>query len=623
MEEVQDKIKDNIVNYKSEIFPKQCYGWKRGVDFPEWMDIFGLKTINKGYLIENETPRDAYKRVSRAVSKRLGKPEMADKFFDYIWKGWLCLASPVLSNTGTKRGLPISCFTIDVGDSIKSISGSIPELMLLTKMGGGVGINLNRIRCAGSKISGGGESNGVIPFCKIHDSTILATSQGGVRRGAASVNLNVRHGDIKPFLKIRRPQGDVNTQCLNLNHCVNIPDEFMEGLFDNEEDMDLWIEILKTRIETGEPYIMYGDNVNNANPLAYKNNGLRVDATNICSEITLFTDEDHSFVCCLSSLNLARYNEWKDTDLVKDAIWFLDGVLQEFIDKISDTIMINDSKLKKVQKKLSNYVTSREGINNLMIELNKIVGENIYFRKTLASAKKGRALGLGVLGWHSFLQRNMISMEDGLAKSYNKVIFKNIKEKALLASQELAQEYGEPEWCKGTGLRNSHLLATAPTTSNAILAGTSPTIEPWIANSYAQPSAKGTFVRRNLALYELVAKKYPEYNNREFWNQLMVDDGSIADFDFFTDAERKVFKTFYELNQNTLVDLAADRQKYICQSQSLNLAFKPDEDALFLHEVHYNAWKKGIKTLYYVRSRSAIKGDDTTRTSTECLSCEG
>src|SRR5210317_1402175 len=347
--------------------------WKKGVDYPTWgdTDVY-KKTITGGYLLPWETPRDAYMRVASTVAKRLYKPELTEVFFDYIWKGWLNLASPVLSNTGTDRGLPISCFGIDTPDSIRGIGLTNAELMRLTSLGGGVGIGLSKVRGRGEKIGKDdmGQSEGIVPWAKIYDSTIIATNQGAVRRGAASVNLDINHPDIEEFLQIRRPKGDPNRQCLNLHQCVVVDDSFMQKLEHRDpEAMGLWVEILKSRVETGEPYIMYKDNVNNANPPAYVKNNLDVSMTNICSEITLHTDEEHSFICCLSSVNLTKWHEWKNTDLIETSIYFLDGVLEEFLQKTS-------------------------GRDSLI--------------RAHRSAKKGRAIGLGVLGWHTFLQNERI-----------------------------------------------------------------------------------------------------------------------------------------------------------------------------------------------------------------------
>ena len=297
--------------------------WERGKDYPEFMDEVALSTISKGYLLPGETPKKAYRRVAHSVAMRLNRPDLEAKFYKYIWNGWIGLASPVLSNTGTDRGLPISCFGVDTPDSVRGIGLTNAELMKLTASGGGVGVSVSRIRPRGEEIKGNGMSEGVVPWCKIYDSSIIATNQGNVRRGAASVNLNVNHEDIHEFLQIRRPKGDPNRQCLNLHQCVVVDDAFMRKLSDRDETaMSIWLEILKSRMETGEPYIMFEDNVNKDNPLAYMMNNLKVSMTNICTEITLHTDEEHSFICCLSSLNLAKYDEWKDTDVVEIATYF-------------------------------------------------------------------------------------------------------------------------------------------------------------------------------------------------------------------------------------------------------------------------------------------------------------
>ena len=560
--------------------------WVRGKDYPEFFDDVALSTISKGYLLPGETPRKAYRRVANAVADRLGKPELANKFFKYIWNGWIGLASPVLSNTGTDRGLPISCFGIDTPDSVRGIGLTNAELMRLTSYGGGVGISLSRIRPRGTNIRGNGKSEGVVPWAKIYDSTIIATNQGSVRRGAASVNLDINHIDIKEFLQIRRPKGDPNRQCLNLHQAVVVDDEFMRRLERRDpEAMELWVEILKSRVETGEPYLMFKDNVNNVNPLAYTKNNLEVTMTNICSEITLHTDEEHSFICCLSSLNLAKYDEWKNTDLVETAIYFLDGVLEEFLYKTN----------------------GRES----MI-------------RTHRSAKKGRALGLGVLGWHTFLQSKGLPFNSVASTAWTNTIFSQIRSEAEAASRKLAEEYGEPEWCRGTGMRNTHLLAIAPTVSNSTISGgVSAGIEPIPANIYTFNSNKGTFIRKNPVLEEYLENK--GHNTEEVWKQILRDRGSVANLpeDIMPVEDKEVFLTFAEINQLGLVEQAGIRQKYIDQAMSLNLAFDPTDSPKFINLVHMTAWKLGIKTLYYLRTDSVINGDIGSRTSEDCLSCDG
>ena len=577
--------------------------WKKGEDYPAWGDTeVYKKTITGGYLLQGESPKDAYWRVANTVARRLYKPEMAYKFFDYIWEGWLCLASPVLSNTGTDRGLPISCFGIDVADSIQDIGQKNLEMMLLAKHGGGVGIGVNMIRPAGARITGNGTSDGVVPFCKIYDSTILATNQGSVRRGAASVNINIEHDDFLDWLEIREPKGDVNRQSLNLHQCAVVGDKFMRKLESGDQEArKRWSKLLQKRKATGEPYILFKGNTNKVNPEAYKTNGLKVHMTNICSEITLHTDESHSFVCCLSSLNLEKYDEWKDTNLVYDAIWFLDGVLEEFIQRA-------------------------KGLRG--------------FENSVRSAVKGRALGLGVLGWHSLLQKNGIAFEGLLAQFKTREIFSKIKIETERASRALAEVYGEPLWCAGTGMRNTHLRAVAPTVSNSKLSGNvSPGIEPWAANVFTEQSAKGTFIRKNNELKKVFRKI--GIDNKETWDKVLADGGSVQDIkeldgwyydhrgrltqeDENGEAVKNVFKTFKEINQLELVNQAGIRQDYIDQSVSLNLAFPSEASPKWLNQVHFEAWKRGIKTLYYMRTESVLRGDIAAQAmDPDCLSCDG
>lgn len=558
--------------------------WERGKDYPAFFDEVALSTISKGYLLPGETPRKAYRRVAHAVAMRLNRPDLENKFFKYVWNGWIGLASPVLSNTGTDRGLPISCFGIDTPDSIRGIGLTNAELMRLTSYGGGVGISLSRIRGRGAEITGNGKSEGVVPWAKIYDSTIVATNQGSVRRGAASVNLDITHPDIKEFLQIRRPKGDPNRQCLNLHQAVMVDDAFMKRLQDRDsEAMSLWLEILKSRVETGEPYIMFKDNVNKDNPLAYRMNNLDVSMTNICSEITLHTDEEHSFICCLSSLNLAKYDEWKETDVVEVATYFLDGVMQEFIDKTNG----KDSMIRSHRH-----------------------------------AKKGRALGLGVMGWHTFLQQRGLPFNSLASTAWTHTIFSQIRTQAEAASRKMAVEYGEPLWCKGTGMRNTHVMAIAPTVSNSRINSCSAGIEPQPANVYVFNGAKGTFIVKNPELEKLLESK--GQNQNKYWDQILADNGSVQNLpnDVLTEEEKEIFLTFPEINQLGLVQQAAIRQKYIDQTQSLNVSFDPTDSPRWINQVHMEAWKLGIKTLYYLRTDSVIKGDLGSRT-VDCISCDG
>jgi ribonucleoside-diphosphate reductase alpha chain len=565
--------------------------WIKGKHYPEWMNEISLSMISKGYLLPDEDVFGAFKRVSRAASRRLKRKDLYPFFLEAMTKNWLCLASPVLSNMGTERGMPISCFGIDTDDSIEGIALANSELMRLSSQGGGVGIGVSRIRGRGKAISGNGVSEGVVPWIKIYDSTILATNQGSVRRGAASVNLNINHPDIEEFLMIRRPKGDVNRQCLNMHQCVVIDDAFMNRVEEREpKALKLWGEILKTRLETGEPYIMFEDNVNNNNPEAYKKNNLHVSMTNICSEISLYTDELHSFICCLSSLNLARWEEWNKytfengMTLPELTCWFLEGVLQEFIDR----------------------------------------SKNIRFMEnTYRSASKGRAIGIGVLGWHTFLQEKNIPFAGLQANSYTRLMFDFIEKEALKASRDQAELYGEPEWCKGTGLRHTHHLAIAPTVSNAhISGGVSPSVEPIPANVFNLKTAKGTFIKRNPTLEKLLESK--GYNIDSVWDQIAKDKGSVMGLPDYilTDEEKEIFLTFKEINPYEIVRQNGIRQKYVDQAISLNLTFDPSDSPKYISDVHKLAWKEGIKTLYYCRSESILRGDAIQRDS-DCTSCEG
>ena len=565
--------------------------WVVGKDYPEWMDDIAVSMISKGYLLSDENVFDGFKRVSKSAARRLRRKDLQPFFYEAMVKNWLCLASPVLSNMGTERGLPISCYGIDVDDSVEGIASANSELMRLSSQGGGVGMSLSRIRGRGARIKDNGVSEGIIPWAKIYDSTILATNQGSVRRGAASFNLDINHPDIEEFLMMRRPKGDVNRQCLNTHHCVVIDDVFMQKVEDRDpHSLKIWGEILRTRLETGEPYIMFKDNVNKTNPEGYKKLNLEVTMTNICSEIVLYTDPLHSFICCLSSLNLARFDEWKDyrfengMSVPELTTWFLEGVLQEFIDR----------------------------------------AKNIRFMEnTVRSAQKGRAIGIGALGWHTFLQAKGVPFVGIQANAYTREIFSFIDSESLKASKAMAIEYGEPEWCKGTGVRHSHRMAIAPTVSNAhISGGVSPSIEPLPANIYNLKTAKGVFIKKNPILEQLLESK--GFNIPSVWDQIAKDQGSVYGVQdhILSDEEKEVFRTFKEINQLEIVRQAGIRQKYVDQTVSLNLCFDPNDTPRWMSEVHKEAHKAGIKTLYYLRTESVLRGDNLDRTAA-CVACEG
>lgn len=555
-------------------------------DAPTWMTDEGYKTLQGGYLLPGETPRGMYARVAEAAASYQADNNSLweEKFFDVMWKNWLCPASPVLSNLGTNRGLPISCNSNHVGDSVDSIFEKAHELAMLSKNGAGVGMYLGDVRGRGASIKGNGKSEGIIPWCKVYDSTVISVSQGSTRRGAAAVYTGVRHEDIEEFINLRRPTGDMNRRCLNLNHGICVTDEFMESIKNGSaKDRQLWGEILKARVETGQPYILYIDNVNRANPPCYVANGLKVSTSNICTEIMLATDTDHTFVCCLSSMNLVKWDEWKDTDTIQTAVRFLDAVIEEYIRKTANEPGLEASR---------------------------------------RSAIKGRAIGIGVLGWHTLLQSRMIPFDSFEAMMLNGQIFRTMRAKAEMATAELAQELGEPEWCKGFGRRNTHLLAVAPTVSNSTISGGhSAGIEPWAANVFSMKSAKGTFIRKNQQL-EILLEKIG-MNTPEVWKSINEQSGSVQHLKWLSADEKAVYLTAREINQHAIVKQAAQRGKFIDQGQSVNLFFAANSDAKYIHEVHMAAWEQGLKSLYYLRTEGVIRGDLASRSKEECAACEG
>jgi ribonucleoside-diphosphate reductase alpha chain len=558
---------------------------KAAGEAPSWMNEEGFKTLRGGYLLFDETPRKMYRRVASAAASYYSNSSCwAEKFFDAMWKNWLCPASPVLSNMGSNRGLPISCNSIHVDDSVNSIFYKNHELAMLSKNGAGVGIYMGDIRGRGAQIKGNGKSEGVIPWAKVFDTTTLSVNQGSTRRGASAVYLPMEHADIEEFINIRRPTGDVNRRCLNINHGICVTDEWMRSMLAGDEHKrKLWIEVLKARVETGEPYLFFTDNVNKQNPKCYTANGLSVKTSNICTEIFLHTDPDHSFVCCLSSLNLVKWDEWKDTDLVNIAVRFLDAVIKE-------------------------YIVKADGVDGLRASRN--------------SAIKGRAIGIGVLGWHTMLQQRMIPFDSFEAMTLNNQIFKSMKTKAEEETKVLAVELGEPEWCAGFNRRNTHLLAVAPTVSNSTISGGhSAGIEPISANIYSQKSAKGTFIRKNNVLEELLNVKGE--NTPEIWKSINEFAGSVQHLSFLSNEEKAVFLTAREINQHAVVKQAAQRQRWIDQGQSVNLFFASNSDPKYIHDVHIDAWENGMKSLYYLRTEGVLRGDLASRTREECSACEG
>jgi len=566
-------------------------GWKVGIDFPEWgNNALYLTTIRGGYLLDGETPKDGYIRVSSRAAELLNKPELQERFFDILWKGWLIPSTPVMANLGTDVALPISCFSSHVGDSMYEIYRKNLEMAMLSKYGGGTAYDFSAIRAIGTKIKDGrgGSSDGIIPFIKSFDSTILASKQGKTRRGAVAIYLNAEHGEFKEFLEVREPKGDVNRQSHNIHQGAIFTDEFMNKVIEkNGKEREIWLETLKKRVKTGEPYTMFIDNANNVLPEWWKQNDLKIRHSNLCSEIFLPTDETHTLVCCLSSLNLVKFEEWKDTDTVYLSTMFLDSVMEDFLQKG------NSSEYKGIE-------------------------DAVRF------ATKSRALGLGALGWHSFLQSKMIPFVSIEANAWTNIIFKHLKDESERATMDMAKEYGEPEWCKGTGRRNLTLLAIAPNRSSSKLAGGySQGVEPLAANLYMDDDAKGLHIRRNPFLEQLLESKGK--NVPQVWDAISEDKGSVVNVRCMSAEEKAVFKTFKEINQLEIVRQAGIRQKYIDQGQSLNLAFFSDAPAKFINQVHIEAWKLGLKSLYYLRSESVLRADTKQQRDlySECLMCEG
>ena len=542
-----------------------------------WKNTESEQVLNRGYLLKGETVEGAIERVCAAAAKRLYRPELKEAFMEMVERGWMSLSSPIWANMGTERGLPISCFNVHVPDNIEGITHKLGEVIMQTKIGGGTSAYFGDLRARGSAVTDNGKSSGAVSFMRLFDTAMDTISQGGVRRGAFAAYMDIDHEDIEEFLQIK----DIGHPIQNLFSGVCVPDYWMQEMIDGDmEKREIWAKILQSRQQKGLPYIFFSDNVNQNKPQVYKDKNLRINASNLCSEIMLPSSEDESFICCLSSMNLELYDEWKDTDAVRLAIFFLDAVLQEFIEKT-------------------------EG-NHFLASANRF-------------AKRHRALGLGVLGWHSYLQRNMIPFEGLQAKQLTVKIFQEIQNKSEKATQELALIYGEPELLKGYGRRNTTLLAIAPTTSSsAILGQTSPGIEPFSSNYYKAGLAKGNFMRKNKYLKDLLAVK--GIDNEETWRTIMLNHGSVQHLDILTDEEKDVFKTFKEISQLEIIQQASIRQKYVDQSQSLNLNIPSNLPVKEVNKLLIEAWKLGVKTLYYQRSQSVSKELVTSLVS--CQSCE-
>lgn len=576
---------------------------------------FSIKTLQDRYMIDGEiSPQDAFARAARTFASN---DEHAQRLYDYASKLWFMFSTPVLSNGGTSRGLPISCFLNYVDDSRNGITAHYTENAFLSSVGGGVGGCWNDVRSVGTKTSSGSESTGVIPFLKVVDAEMLAFSQGVTRRGSYAAYLDISHPEIEEFLDVRKPTGgDINRKSTNLHHGVLVGDDFMELIenatkikdFDDSWDLvdphtkrvvktvsakTLWVKLIQNRVETGEPYIMFKNTVEAGLPEFQKEKGLKVHHSNLCSEITLATNEDRTAVCCLSSVNLEEYDEWcDDPNFIPDLVEMLDNVLSHFIERAPQEL-----------------------------------------RKAAFSAEQERSIGLGAMGFHAYLQRKDIPFEGVMAKSANMRMFKHIKSQAEQKTRELAEMRGACPDAFPALIRNAHLLAVAPNASSSIICGnTSPSIEPYRANAFTQKTKSGTSLQKNEYL-EHILQELGE-DNPETWKSIVTNGGSVQHLDFLDQHTKDVFKTAVEIDQRWVIEMAADRQEYICQSQSLNVFFPADVSKQELHAIHMMAWKKKVKTLYYLRSeayRRAEKVSDEmlrqkvleSMDESSCLACEG
>jgi len=543
-----------------------------------WLNKDSRLFLERGYLSEGNTPEERIRHIAKTAEKALNEKGFADKFEDYMSRGWYSLSSPIWANYGLKRGLPISCFGSYIDDTMESILGKQAEVGMMTKMGGGTSAYFGELRGRGSEISAGGNSNGPVHFMELFETMTDVVSQSNVRRGSFAAYLPIEHPDVLEFLKIRGDGHDIQHMSIG----VTISDKFMKEMIDGDKDKrKIWGKVIQKRYESGYPYIFFSDTVNKNAPKIYKKAKKRINASNLCSEICLSTDNEESFVCNLSSMNLLHYDEWKETDAVKTLTYFLDAVMTEFIDKT-------------------------EGLP--------------FMDAPRKFASNQRALGIGVLGWHSFLQSKSVAFESLQAKGLTNDIFKHIEKESLEASAEMATKYGEPELLKGEGRRNVTTQAIAPTTSSSFILGqVSPSVEPLNSNYFVKDLAKGKFTYKNPHLIE-VLKTYGN-NTSDVWKSILVTGGSVQHLMFLSDHEKEVFKTFGEISQREVILQAGIRQKYIDQSQSINLMIHPKTPPRDTNQLLIFAWEQGVKTLYYHRGTNPSQ--ELSRNLLHCASCEG
>jgi len=542
-----------------------------------WLNENSRAFLARGYLAEGQTAEQRIRVIAETAEKYLKREGFADKFYEYMSKGWISLASPVWANFGDSKGLPISCFGSYIDDNMGSILFTNAEVGMMSKYGGGCSGYIGAIRGRGTKIgNGNGHSSGAVHFMQLFETLVDVVSQGSVRRGHFSPYLPAEHSDIMEFLDI----GTEGNPIQKLTHGVTVGDDWMQAMIDgDEEKRKIWARIIQRRGEMGYPYIMFNDNANNGAPKVYKDKKLTIYASNMCSEIMLPSKEDWSFVCCLSSINMRHYDEWKDTDLVETMVAFLDAVMEEFIVKLE---ALRDHK----------EAEKRQAF--------------LFMERAYNFAKANRALGLGVLGYHTLLQEKKVPFDSDEAAALNKEMFKNMHEKAEAATKQLATELGEPEVLKGYGRRNTTTMAIAPTTSSAFILGqVSQGIEPIWSNCYVKDVAKMKVTIKNPTLIEILKEK--DKDNKVTWDSIRDNDGSVQHLDCLSDEEKDVFRTFSEVDQSKVIEHAADRQKYIDQGQSLNVMVDPNTPVKDINQLYIQAWKQGVKALYYQHSMNAAQ----------------
>ena len=542
-----------------------------------WLNEDSRLFLERGYLAPGQTPEQRIRHIAEVAEEILRVPGFANKFEDYMSRGWYSLSSPIWANFGIQRGLPISCFGSYICDKLECILEKTAEVGMMTKMGGGTSAYFGALRARGTEISTGGKSSGPVHFMEMFETTTNVVSQSNVRRGSFAAYLPIEHPDVLEFLQIRSEGHAIQ----NLSIGVTVTDEWMKSMIGGDENKrKIWGKVIQKRFESGYPYILFSDNVNNNAPQVYKDKGKKIVASNLCSEIALSSNEEESFVCNLSSMNLLHYDEWKDTDAPEILTWFLDAVMTEFIRKVS-------------------------GLP--------------FMQAPYKFASSQRALGIGVLGWHSYLQSKMIPFESFEAKMLNVQIHKLLRDKTQAASREMAKVLGEPELLRGYGMRNVTTLAIAPTTSSSFILGqVSPSVEPLNSNYFVKDLSKGKFTYKNPYL-EAVLEKHGK-NDRAIWQSILIKGGSVQHLEFLTENEKEVFKTFGEISQKEIVIQATARQKYIDQSQSINLMIHPKTSPKDVNQLLIFAWEQGIKSLYYQRGTNPAQ--ELGRNLLQCASCE-